>query len=113
MISARFDGVLFFLEYAFFLNIGRRTRDEYVELSWRSRLLPKVSVMLHSSLIFPEPQVRTDCKKPLYVVFIRSLSFCEGAQSHGKYYCVIERNLLFLLILDTNLRALYLRTFVF
>ena len=27
-----------------------------------SRLLPKVSVSLHSSLTFPEPQVRTDCK---------------------------------------------------
>ena len=89
---ARFGGVLFFLEEAFFWNIGRRTGDEYVELSRRSRLLPNASVSLHSSLIFPEPQAHIDCKNLVTVCLFGRF------KSHGKYF-VIEGNHLFLLIL--------------
>ena len=57
-------GCYFFSSRHFFFIIGRKTEDEYVELSWRSRLLPKASVSYHSSLIFPEPQAHDhiDCK---------------------------------------------------
>ena len=61
---ARLGGVQFFpgVPISCFLKIWRRTGDESVLLLWWSRLLPKASVSLPSSLIFPELQARIDGK---------------------------------------------------
>lgn len=99
---ARLGGVQFFsgVRISCFLKIWRRTGDESVLLLWRSRPLPKASVSLPSSLIFPEPQARIDFKNLTwclfggviegYHIFFLILRFCL-ARILFTYICLLEK----------------------